>query len=146
MKEITGNLWDQDADIICITTNGSVKKDGSAVMGRGCALEAKNRLPGLDKRLGTLLAEWGNHVGLLAHLGDKRLYSFPVKHHWKEKANLELVKNSATEIRKMADLSQATRVVIPRPGCGNGGLQWSQVKLLISEILSDERFMIISDN
>ena len=29
MLEITGNLWDQQkADAICVTTNGSVRKDG----------------------------------------------------------------------------------------------------------------------
>ena len=39
MKEITGDLWDyyrRPMHTICITTNGTIKKNGKAVMGRGC--------------------------------------------------------------------------------------------------------------
>ena len=37
MKEIRGDLFTQEADTICITTNGFVKANGECVMGRGCA-------------------------------------------------------------------------------------------------------------
>ena len=40
MNEVNGNLWDSNADIIVITTNGAVRKDGAAIMGRGVALQA----------------------------------------------------------------------------------------------------------
>ena len=46
MKEVTGNIWDYPADIVCITTNGSTTRNGSAVMGKGIALQAKERYPG----------------------------------------------------------------------------------------------------
>lgn len=38
------DLWNylKLVDALCITTNMFVKLDGSSVMGRGCALEAKN--------------------------------------------------------------------------------------------------------
>lgn len=52
MREIFGNLFDQQADAICITTNGALKGDGANVMGKGCAGEAKKLWPGLDYLLG----------------------------------------------------------------------------------------------
>ncbi len=48
MKEDFGDLWDFDG-IIAITTNGFVKKDGSCVMGRGCAKEAALRFGWLPR-------------------------------------------------------------------------------------------------
>lgn len=39
-------------DAICITTNGCVKLDGTGVMGRGVAAEAKRRWPGIERNLG----------------------------------------------------------------------------------------------
>jgi len=47
MKEIYGNIFSKTilnfSDVICITTNGIVKKDDRNVMGARCALEAKLR-------------------------------------------------------------------------------------------------------
>ena len=44
MREVVGNLWTYPADIRVITTNGTVKNDGTCVMGRGCAAEAKRAI------------------------------------------------------------------------------------------------------
>lgn len=46
-------------EAICVTTNGIVKKDGSAVMGKGIALSA-NRLFNLSPLLGVYLRKFGN--------------------------------------------------------------------------------------
>ena len=71
----------------CITTNGFVKRNGEAVMGRGTARQATLRFPGLCTRLGRLLKQsgagsfglagppLGNHV----HFVAPRLIAFPVK-------------------------------------------------------------------
>lgn len=40
-NEVVGNMWAIPADAYCITTNGFVKKNGEAVMGAGCAKEAR---------------------------------------------------------------------------------------------------------
>ena len=39
MKEVFGDLWEFDGTI-AITTNGYLKRDGTCVMGRGCARQA----------------------------------------------------------------------------------------------------------
>lgn len=63
MKELVGKdlfQYGLAADVLCITTNGTLRKNGAAVMGKGCALEAKKRWPGIDDILGRLLLEKGN--------------------------------------------------------------------------------------
>lgn len=158
MIEVTGNLWDYKADIHCITTNGFVKKDGTCVMGRGCAYEASQKLPYLPKLLGDKITKGGNKVYYLG-MPAQWLYSFPVKHNWFEKADLALIERSARELVAAIDALQtemmakahrsfvsgtdSLTVVIPRPGCGNGKLKWPDVRAVLEPIL-DDRFHIIS--
>ena len=66
MREAIGDLWKLPCHIRCITTNGYVKPNGCAVMGRGCALEAKGKIPKIDSTLGTCIKKFGNHVYPLA--------------------------------------------------------------------------------
>lgn len=43
----------------------------------------------------------------------------------------------------MADKFGYSEVVLPRPGAGNGGLEWKDVRPILEEIL-DDRFTILS--
>jgi len=62
MKEITGDIWDfyEKGFWIVITTNGNVKDNGEAVMGKGIALQARQRYPLLPSMLGKGILEIGN--------------------------------------------------------------------------------------
>lgn len=145
MKEIKGNLWDVPSDAICITTNGTLRRDGSCVMGRGCAAEAKLYHPKIDFLLGAGIKKHGNCV---LWFKDLKIFSFPVKHNWWEKADIDLIVTSANQLKSSVDnlTSQGVKlenVVIPRPGCGNGQLKWTDVKPAIEDIL-DDRFSIIT--
>lgn len=144
MKEVKGNLWTYPADIRVITTNGTVKKDGTCVMGRGCAAEAKALHPSIPRVLGEGLSTIGNHVQHLygGELG-KIILSFPVKHQWFQTADLDLIRQSATELVVWANATNVKTIVLPRPGCGNGHLRWEDVKPILEEIL-DDRFHVIT--
>lgn len=150
MKEIFGDLFEQNdfsVDAICITTNGDVNSKNQAIMGRGCAKEAKDKCPNIENVLGTLLNHYSNVVHILGkYRKDLPLVlSFPVKHRWSEKADLKLIKKSALELKLIADDHSWQKIIIPRPGCGAGGLDWcSQVKPVIKKIL-DDRFYIITN-
>lgn len=139
MIEITGNLWDQEADALVITTNGFVKNNGEAVMGRGCAKEATERYPGIAKRLGTLLSQSSsldsNRVWIIN--ANPIIVSFPVKWNWWERGDLALIERSAQELAILAEAQEWERVILPRPGCGNGQLSWEDVRPLISMYLND---------
>jgi len=138
MQEITGELFDQPG-VLCITTNGFIKKDGSCVMGRGCARQAKELYSGIEYELGRLIRENGNHVQVI----QDGIVAFPVKHNWWEEADLELIEQSCEELVDLADTHGWDRVTLPRPGCGNGKLDWDVVKLIVSEYL-DDRFYVIT--
>lgn len=125
MIEVKGNLWDYPADYRVITTNGTVKKNGACVMGRGCAAEASKRYPKLPFDLGELIKTGGNRLWAFP---EYCLISFPVKHNWWEKADPDLIVTSANSLLGCCDVD----IVMPRPGCGNGGLKWEDVKPLIS--------------
>src|SRR5574340_1463313 len=122
MIEAVRDLWDELCDARCITTNGTMKKDGSSVMGRGCASEAKAIYADIDTYLGARLKAYGNHTQVLIYDKNIALVSFPVKHNWWERADIELIKRSAGELVIMTEIQQWAKVLLPRPGCGNGQL------------------------
>jgi hypothetical protein len=145
MIEIAGDLWieAQDADALCITTNGTISISGRGVMGRGVARQAKERYPTIEVTLGELLRVRGNVVQLL--LEDPTLcplYAFPVKHNWWETADLELIHRSACQLVGETTVRNFRRVLLPRAGCGNGKLLWSEVRSILEPIL-DDRFVIV---
>ena len=135
MIEVKGNLWDYPADFICIPTNGVINKDGLAIMGLGIAKQATLIYPWVRRKLGRNIKDYGNHTKIISTYSP--LISFPTKHHWKEKADLTLIKRSALELKNIIYLYEQEYIyVLPRPGCGAGHLSWDDVKPVI-EFLPD---------
>lgn len=147
------NLWDPGwrPDAIVITTNGTVNSSGRAVMGRGCALEAKQRVEDIDLTFGRLLRKHGSRVVVIipmynyrpVHIGTCAIVSFPVKRHWREDADLELIERSVGELLELSEEYGWRTVVMPRPGCGAGKLSWDTVRPLLANQL-DDRFTVVS--
>lgn len=144
MREVTGNIWMVACDAIVIPTNGDVNRHGEAVMGRGLALQAARRYPLLPKVLAHLMRELGNCV-LDAYRPRHCpfIVTFPVKHHWHEPAQLYLIERSARELVALADHHEYGRVALPRVGCGNGALDWADVRPIMERYL-DDRFILVS--
>ena len=183
MLEVRGDLFKFDGSAICLTTNGHVRNDGACVMGRGVAKQATERWPGIEYRIGQFISSRGNHVHRVSlwpdYAGSPKLplvkmpkskvvapanwlslqfhiFTLPVKHHWREKADLELIERSLRELVYKVDghtpehaatakRDQLKRIALPRPGCGNGGLSWDNVRPLAAKIL-DDRFIVIERN
>lgn len=169
MIEVTGNLWDYPATVFVLSTNGAVKYNGEAVMGRGCAKQAKDRYPGLAMLLGNSLKTYGNHVSNLGSWDGKIIISFPVKHAsetckpnksnvvkhmqkqfepgqtvpgWACVADRVLILRSAMELVKLVDEGSYSKIVCPRFGCGAGELDWEDIRSVLAPIL-DDRFHVI---
>lgn len=138
MIEERGDLWVLEADAKCITTNGYVKTNGEGVMGRGVAQQATVKLPGIARALGHTLQRSGNHVSKLAiDAEDVDYFSFPVKHHWRDMADIDLIVRSARELMTVVIDAGYDRVLLPRPGCGNGQLHWPTVRRVVEPYLDD---------
>jgi len=147
--EKVGDFWAETGDAHVITTNGTIKTNGACVMGRGVALQARNRFPGIDKFLGTIISEKGNHVHSLgewtrADGATHHIFSFPVKINYWENATLAMIRYSVREL--VIQVPPAfQKVVMVRPGCGNGNLVWDVVREELRVILND-RFVIVERN
>lgn len=158
VKEIKGNIWDyhDKGHWIIITTNGTIKANGEAVMGRGVALQAKRRYPSLPQDLGKAIIFRGSK---LWSWPEFRLMTFPTKNDWRNKSDLSLIETSckelvhwlnsirdffANELRIKLEDGKA-KIYMVRPGCGNGGLDWKDVKPVLEKYL-DDRFIVIEKN
>lgn len=137
ITEVTGE--DMFADYLLpdvlyvITTNGDVKLNGECVMGRGVARMAKSLVPSVSKQLGDLILTHGNRPFLLSG----NFVSLPVKHHWGDSADPVLIRKS---IQRMASLLRvydwSGLVFLPRPGCGNGGLKWEDIRGMVTDLVA----------
>lgn len=140
MKEIIGDIWSfHDKGWIVVTTNGTVKNNGACVMGRGIALQAAQKFPALPFELGKFLKDYGN---ILLMFGDKKLLTFPVKHNWWEKADLNLIERSAKELAEF-NFYLDSNIYLTRVGCGNGKLLWEDVKPVLEKYLISDRFIVV---
>lgn len=141
----TLDLWSEPADAKCITTNGFLKANKKGVMGAGVAGQMQRKYPDAPAMLGMILQEYGNHVAVLRlpDAQDPTYYvAFPVKTAWYENADLDLIERSASELMELIDRMEWQKVLLPRPGCGNGKLTWGQVEPVLSPILSDKVLVI----
>ncbi|MDD2853022.1 MAG: ADP-ribose-binding protein [Desulfuromonadaceae bacterium] len=142
MLEAVGDIWKYSGTaVIAITTNGSLARDGRAIFGHGVARQAALRFPELAETAGRLLAERGNHV---CDLG-RGIVTFPVEETPWSLPDLRIIARSALELRILADRSGWQWIIVPRPGCGGGGLAWQDVKPLL-ESCFDHRFLVISQS
>lgn len=69
---------------------------------------------------------------------ERRLVTFPVKRHWRERAIRELITYSAEQLRDLIKAKGWRKVYLPRPGCGNGGLDWAMVRPALEGVLPPE--------
>jgi len=149
MIDITGNMFTLrkfiDLDALCITTNEIIKRDGKAVMGAGVAKQAKNIFYNIDKILADLIKKNGHITQVIKFEPDSYyLVSFPTKYHWKDRSDISLIEKSTKQLLDLTNEYEWKKVILPRPGCSNGGLNYiSQVKPLLSKYL-DDRFFIIT--
>ena len=141
MLEIPGNIWKMHAQgsWVVITTNSSVTQQGLAIMGKGVALQAKQKFPKLPMELGRQILLHGN---LTYAFGKYQVITLPVKRAWHEPADPELIQSSCEALVTLATSLSLSEVYLVRPGCGAGGLIWADVKPIIQPLL-DDRFYVV---
>ena len=154
MIELRSNIWSYHSkeSVIVIPTNGTVKKTGECVMGKGLALQAKTKYPSLPKLVGQHIKLNGNTVG---YFPEPSLASFPVKWNWYQKADKLLIYRSLKELVYLVQLLDLNlegkelllkpgfQVYLTRVGCGNGLLDWKDIKPLVEEILTESRYIVV---
>jgi O-acetyl-ADP-ribose deacetylase (regulator of RNase III) len=116
------------------------------VMGKGVALEFKNRWPANFKAYKKLCDDKELQPGqmfvfdtksLFDSEGPRFLVNFPTKAHWRSKSKMSYVEDGLDALASAIQEYGIKSIGIPPLGCGNGGLNWVDVKPLIVSKLSE---------
>lgn len=126
-----GNLLEQNAEALVNTVNCV------GVMGKGIALQFKRAYPEnfrqYDQACKCQQVQPGRMftVATGSLFNPRYIINFPTKRHWKGKSIIEDIKSGLKAL--VAEVKQLgiTSIAIPPLGCGNGGLNWAEVKPLI---------------
>jgi O-acetyl-ADP-ribose deacetylase (regulator of RNase III) len=134
---VTGDLLESNAAVLVNTVNTV------GVMGKGIALQFKQRFPVNNKVYVQACKEGSLTIGKLLITEEKALYggnkliiNFPTKTTWKKPSEYEYIALGLRELVKVIEEKKIKSVAIPPLGSGNGGLDWHKVKNLITEYLS----------
>jgi len=137
LSEEEGSLLDADAEALVNTVNTV------GIMGKGIALQVKQAYPGNfrayeaacrrgDVRLGAMFTY---ETGLLD--SPRYIINFPTKGHWRAKSKLSDIAAGLADLRRVIQDRDIRSIAVPPLGCGNGGLDWRDVRPLITEVLGD---------
>lgn len=135
IKFTNGDILKYDVDAIVNTVNCV------GIMGRGIALQFKNAFP--DNFKAYKIACQKNEVtpGKMFIYDRKQLtqprfiINFPTKRHWRGKSRIEDIKAGLVSLEKAIIENKITSIAIPPLGSGLGGLNWNEVKSLITNQL-----------
>lgn len=138
MKLAKGNMWTVwNKGMFIVTTNSYIKNGGRLVMGAGIAKQARNRLTGVDLKLGSMIRDTCGHLGFYGFLPVSSVFgAFQVKYDWIDSADLDLIKRSTSQLADFATQRPEMTFNLNFPGIGNGRLA-RNIVLPIIETLPD---------
>lgn len=127
----TGNLLNANVEALVNTVNCV------GIMGKGIALQFKQAYPANFVEYQKACKENRVQLGqmFITQQSDvfKKQYiiNFPTKQHWRDKSEIEDIKAGLSAL--VADVKELDikSLAIPPLGCGNGGLNWEDVRPLI---------------
>jgi O-acetyl-ADP-ribose deacetylase (regulator of RNase III) len=133
IKQVKGNVLKAPTEALVNTVNCV------GVMGKGIALQFRQAYPENYIAYKKICDQGKMRIGqVFVHstgsmINPKFIINFPTKRHWKAKSTIDDIKLGLDDlIRKIVELGISS-VAVPPLGCGNGGLEWSEVKPLIEQ-------------
>lgn len=138
IKYTEGNLLESTAQALVNTVNTV------GVMGKGIALQFKNRFPNNFRVYQNACKEGTIAIGKLLVVeeesmldGKKMVINFPTKTDWRKPSEYRYIEEGLTDLVRIIRQYQIESIAIPPLGAGNGGLEWNKVKGLIEQSLSN---------
>jgi len=143
------DMFDEERDVLIITTNSYINKKEELVMGRGIALQLTQKYHQVKKVAGEIIKRKYGHLSkygfLFLSLYDKQgnfeedVGLFQVKYHFKDRANIELIKYSTKIMQeKLQDIFRThykyLKFAMNFPGIGYGGLNREDVFPIINSL------------
>lgn len=131
-----GNLLDAPAEALVNTVNEV------GVMGKGIALMFRDAFPENTRTYEAACKRGEVMVGRMLAVqnrdlsGPRWIINFPTKKHWRHPSKLEWVREGLLDLVRVLAAKRIRSVALPPLGCGNGGLEWNQVRREIEAALA----------
>ncbi|MEQ1946406.1 MAG: macro domain-containing protein [Bryobacteraceae bacterium] len=131
----SGNILDDHATALVNTVNTF------GVMGKGIALQFRQAFPENYEVYRRACEKGEVTPGHMLVVPTNRLQNpkyiinFPTKRHWKGKSRIEDIKVGLVDLVAVLKRERIESIAIPPLGCGNGGLDWQDVRPLIVDAL-----------
>ncbi len=132
-----GNLIENNAEALVNTVNTV------GVMGKGVALQFKKAFPNNFNEYEHAAKAGKVQIGKVfvtetgKFTGPKYIINFPTKKHWRYPSELKWIKEGLIDLRAFIIKSNIKSIAVPPLGCGNGKLNWMDVKPLIEKTLAN---------
>lgn len=123
-----GNLLDAPADALVNTVNEV------GVMGKGIALQFRDAFPESAREYQRAAKDGRVQVGHVlvtenpSLLKPHRIIHFPTKKNWRHPSQLAWVREGLRDLVRVVKNEHIKSIALPPLGCGNGGLEWAQVR------------------
>ncbi len=131
IEYIEGDIFESPAQVIVNTVNTV------GVMGKGLALSFKQRYPKMFEKYKTICERHLLTTGklMLFYEADHWLLLFPTKENWRNPSKLEYIEKGLMKFVNTYADKNITSIAFPKLGCGNGELNWEDVKPLMEKYL-----------
>jgi len=130
-----GDLLATDAEALVNTVNTV------GVMGKGIALQFRQAFPDNYAAYESACKRGEVQIGkmFVFHRSNnpRIIINFPTKKHWKGKSKIEDIKSGLKSLIEVVKKERIRSIAVPPLGCGNGGLDWKDVKPLIEQAFSE---------
>ena len=126
-----GSLLEAEVDALVNTVNTV------GIMGKGIALMFKQRFPRNFEAYAHACRSHEVRIGRMFVTPTDELFcpkwivNFPTKRHWRSKTQLEWIALGLEDLVRVIATKGIRSIAIPALGCGNGGLDWREVRPMI---------------
>ena len=137
IRYTTGNLLTAQAEALVNTVNEV------GVMGKGVALMFREAFPDAARAYEAAAKAHRVRVGQMfvspshALIGPRWIINFPTKKHWRHPSKLEWIRDGLKDLVRVVHEQKIKSLALPPLGCGNGGLEWTQVRREIEATFAD---------
>lgn len=137
MRFVQGNLLDAKVEALVNTVNTV------GVMGKGIALMFKEAFPANFRAYEDACKRRGVEVGHMfvtenrTFEGPRWIINFPTKKHWRQPSKLKWIVEGLQDLKRVIQEHNIRSIALPPLGAGNGGLNWSEVRVEVQRILGD---------
>ena len=140
-----GNILEASAEALVNTVNTV------GIMGKGVALQFRRAFPDNYKAYAAACKRKEVEIGKVFVFDRNTLeypryiFNFPTKVHWRGRSHLKYIQAGLDDLVYQVQHLGIQSIAVPPLGCGNGGLDWDDVRYLIEEAsaeLPEVEFMV----